>query len=167
MSDHLNTISLEQRVKKGSTGKTGGIEARSYLVKQKTNIMKGKNSKYMEVIAYVSAVTNVGLIPEKTKADPTPSLPSKGFISTPKQNNTYSCTIEQWVKVCLSSVTQSCLTLCDPMNRSTPGLPVHHQLPGFTQTHVYRVGDAIQASHPLSSPSPPAYNPSQHLSLFQ
>ena len=48
----------------------------------------------------------------------------------------------------VSSVTQSCLTLCDPMNRSTPGLPVHHQLPGFTQTHVHRVGDAIQLSHP-------------------
>ena len=55
-----------------------------------------------------------------------------------------------------SSVTQSCPTFCDPMNRSTPGLPVHHQLPEFTQTHVHRVGDAIQPSHPLSSPSPPA-----------
>ena len=54
-----------------------------------------------------------------------------------------------------SSVTQSCPTLCDPMNRSTPGLPVHHQLPEFTQTHVHRVSDAIQPSHPLSSPSPP------------
>ena len=54
-----------------------------------------------------------------------------------------------------------------PMNRSTPGLPVHHQLPGFTQTHVHRVSDAIQASHPLSSPSPPAPKPSQHQSLFQ
>ena len=64
-------------------------------------------------------------------------------------------------------VTQSCPTLCDPMNRSTPGLPVHHQLPKFTQTHVHRVSDAIQASHPLSSPSPPAPNPSQHQSLFQ
>ena len=59
----------------------------------------------------------------------------------------------------LSSVTQSCPTLCDPMNRSTPGLPVHHQLPEFTQTHVHRVGDAIQPSHPLSSSSPPAPNP--------
>ena len=58
-----------------------------------------------------------------------------------------------------SSVTQSCPTLCDPMNHSTPGLPVHHQLPEFTQTHVHRVGDAIQPSHPLSSPSPPAPNP--------
>ena len=61
-----------------------------------------------------------------------------------------------------SSVSQSCLTLCDPMNHSTPGLPVHHQLPEFTQTHVHRVGDAIQPSHPLLSPSPPAPNSSQH-----
>ena len=66
-----------------------------------------------------------------------------------------------------SLVAQSCLTLCDPMNRSMPGLPVHHQLPEFTQTHVHRVSDAIQPSHPLSSPSPPAPNPSQHQSLFQ
>ena len=64
-----------------------------------------------------------------------------------------------------SSVTQSCPTLCDPMNCSTPGLPVHHQLPEFTQTHVHQVGDAIQPSHPLSSPSPPAPNPSQHQSF--
>ena len=66
-----------------------------------------------------------------------------------------------------SSVTQSCPTLCDHMNCSTPGLPVHHQLLEFTQTHVHRVSDAIQPSHPLSSPSPPAPNPSQHQSLFQ
>ena len=66
-----------------------------------------------------------------------------------------------------SEVAQLCLTLCDPMNRSTPGLPVHHQLPEFTQTHVHWVGDAIQPSHPLSSPTPPAPNPSQHPSLFQ
>ena len=57
--------------------------------------------------------------------------------------------------------------LCDPMNRSTPGLPVHHQLPEFTQTHVHRVSDVIQPSHPLSSPSPPAPSPSQHQGLFQ
>ena len=66
-----------------------------------------------------------------------------------------------------SSVTQSCPTLCNPMNLSTPGLPVHHQLPEFTQTHAHRVDDAIQPSHPLSSPSPPAPNPSQHQGLFQ
>ena len=66
-----------------------------------------------------------------------------------------------------SSVTQSCPTLCNPMDCSTPGLPVHHQLPEFTQTHVHPFSDAIQPSHPLSSPSPPAPNPSQHQSLFQ
>ena len=60
-----------------------------------------------------------------------------------------------------------CLTICDPMNLSMPGLPVHHQLPEFTQTHVHRVGDAIQLSHPLLSPSPPALNPSQLQRLFQ
>ena len=67
----------------------------------------------------------------------------------------------------ISSVAQSCPTLCDPMNHSTPGLPVHHQLPEFTQTHVHRVSDAIQPSYPLSSPSSPALNPSRHQSLFQ
>ena len=66
-----------------------------------------------------------------------------------------------------SSVAQSCLILCDPMNRSTPGLPVHHHLQEFTKTHFHRVSDAIQPSHPLSSPSPPAPYPSQHQSLFQ
>ena len=66
-----------------------------------------------------------------------------------------------------SSVTQSCPTLWEPMNRSMPGLPVHHQLPEFTQTHVHQIGDAIWPSHPLSSPSPPAPNSSQHQGLFQ
>ena len=72
---------------------------------------------------------------------------------------------QNWIQ--FSSVAQSCPTLCDPMNHSTPGHPVQHQLPEFTQTHAHRVGDAIQPSHPLSSPSPPAPNPSQHQSLFQ
>ena len=66
-----------------------------------------------------------------------------------------------------SSVTQSCLTLCNPMNHSTPALPVHHQLLESTQTHVHRVGDATQPFHPLLSPSPPALNLSQHQGLFQ
>ena len=89
----------------------------------------------------------------------------------------FQARVLEWVAIafshhCLSSVqfisvAQSCPTLCNPMNRSTPGLPVHHQLPEFTQTHVHRVGDAIQPSHPQSSPSPPAPNPSQHQSLFQ
>ena len=66
-----------------------------------------------------------------------------------------------------SSVAQSCQTLCDPMDCSTPGLPVHHQLPEFTQTHVHWVGDTIQPSNPLTSPSPPAFNLSQHQGLFK
>ena len=66
-----------------------------------------------------------------------------------------------------SSVAQLCPTLCDSTNHSTPGLPVHHQLPESTQTHVHQVDDAIQPSHPLSSPSPPALNLSQHQGLFQ
>ena len=72
-----------------------------------------------------------------------------------------------WLTIQFSSVAQSCPTLCDPMNRSTPGLPVHHHLPEFTETHVHWVSDAIQPSHLGSSPSPPAPNPSQHQSLFQ
>ena len=70
-------------------------------------------------------------------------------------------------EVQFSSVAQSCLLLCDPMDCSTPGLPVHHQLPESTQTHVPWVGDAIRPSHPLSSPSPPVFNLSQHQGLFQ
>ena len=66
-----------------------------------------------------------------------------------------------------SSVAQLCLTFCDPMDCSMPGFPVHHQLRELTQTHVHRVGDVVQPSHPLLSPSPPALNLSQHQSLFQ
>ena len=76
------------------------------------------------------------------------------------QNKTFS-------SVQFSSFAQLCLTLCNPMNYSMPGLPVHHQFLEFTQTHVHRVSDAIQPSHTLLSPSPPAPNPSQHQSLFQ
>ena len=79
-------------------------------------------------------------------------------------------THEKDVLCIISSVQFSHLVVsdsCDPMDCSTPGLPVHHQLPEFTQTHIHRIGDAIQPSHPPSSPSPPAPNPSQHQSLFQ
>ena len=79
------------------------------------------------------------------------------------------CGCESWTikkAVQFSSVTQSCLTLCDPMNFSTPGLPVHHQLPESTQTHIHWVGDAIQPSHPLSSPSS-AFSISQYQDFFQ
>jgi len=86
----------------------------------------------------------------------------------------WDCTVmntEMGCHLCLrcqfSSVAQSCPTICDPKEFSTPGLPVHHQLPEFTQTHVHWVGDVIQPSHPLSSPSPPAFSLSQHQGLFK
>ena len=93
-------------------------------------------------------------------------------MSYPTLCNPMDCSIPgfpvlHYLLVQFSSVAQSCLTLCDPMNCSTPGLPVLHYLPEFTQTHVHRVSDAIQPSHPLSFPFPPAPNPSQHQSLFQ
>ena len=99
-------------------------------------------------------------IPWKRKWQPTPVfLPEESYGQRSWQARVH--------RVQFSSVAQSCPTLCNPMNRSTPGLPVHHYLPEFTQTHVHQVSDAIQTSHPLSSPSPPAPNPSQHQSLFQ
>ena len=88
-------------------------------------------------------------------------------------NSVYLCHIKIYEKnnalwfPSVSSVAQSCLTLCHPMDFSMPGLPVHHQLPEFTQIHVLWVGDDIQPSHPLSSPSPPTFNLSQHQSLFK
>ena len=72
-----------------------------------------------------------------------------------------------WLKICRCSVTKLCLTLCDSIDCSMPGLPVHHQLLELAQTHVHRIGDAIQPSHPLSSPSPPALNLSQHQGFFK
>ena len=85
---------------------------------------------------------------------------SEGELTRPVITGVFS-------SVQFSLVAQSCPTLCDPMNHSMPGLPVHHQLPEFTQINIHRVGDAIQPSHPMLSPSPPAPNPSQHQSLFQ
>ena len=92
--------------------------------------------------------------------DPTEATEQQDFLIAAHHHRRFS-------SVQLSSVAQLCPALCDPMNHSTPGLPVHHHLPEFTQTHVHQVRDAIQPSHPLSSPSPPAPNPSQHHSLFQ
>ena len=84
------------------------------------------------------------------------------FICNPNiRGHSWICSVQ------FSSIAQSCPTLCDPMDCTTPGLPVHHHLLEFTQTHVLWAGDAIQPSHPLSSPSPPAFNLSQHQGLFQ
>ena len=99
----------------------------------------------------------------------TPLWLSWSWISFLYSSSVYSCHLFliSSASVQFSSVTQSCLTLCDPMNCSMPGLPVHHHLPEFMHTHIHRVVDATQPSHPLSSPSSPAPNPSQHQSLFR
>ena len=94
-----------------------------------------------------------------------PSIGISAYILDPLSSS--PCSRPCNASVEFSSVAQSCPTLCDPTDCSTPGLPVHHQLPEFTQTHVHWVGDAIQLSHPLSSPSPPALNLSQHQGLFK
>ena len=91
-------------------------------------------------------------------------LTVQGTLKSPLQHHSSKASIH-WHSAFFTA--QLCPTLCDPMNSSIPGLPVHHQLPEFTQTHVHRVGDAIQPSHPLLSPFPPASSPSQHQSLFQ
>ena len=89
------------------------------------------------------------------------------YLLSPVLKKTQTLLIKFRLKIQFSSVAQSCLTLCNPMDCSTLGLPVHHQLPEFTQTHVHWVGDAIQPSHPLSSPSLPAFSLSQRQDLFQ
>ena len=111
--------------------------------------------------------------PGSPALQPNSLLLSHGESPTHSSGNPYGdsasgCVyVFQFILVQFSSVAQSCPTLCNPMNRSTPGLPVHHHLPEFTQTHTHQVSDVIQPSHPLLSPSPPAPNPSQHRSLFQ
>ena len=95
----------------------------------------------------------------KSKSQPDNARPTQLISTLP---SSFSDILLQF-----SSVAQSCPTLCNPMNHSRPGLPVHHQLPEFTQTHVHWVGDAIQPSHPLSSPSPPVFNLSQHQGFFK
>ena len=98
---------------------------------------------------------------------PKSGIHSKQLFPKTNQELNVHCLSYAFCIIQFSSVTQSCLALCDPMNHSTLGFPVHHQLLEFTQTHVHRVGDAIQPSYPLSSSSPPAPNPSQHQGLFQ
>ena len=110
-------------------------------------------------LLYDPAIPLLDIYPEETKIENDTCIPV--FIVA------LFTIARTWKQPQIRSVAQSCPTLCDPMNRSTPGLPVHHQLPEFTETHVHRVSDAIQPSHPLLSPSPPAANPSQHQNLSQ
>ena len=100
-----------------------------------------------------------GDLPNQEIKPESPALAGRLFTTAPPGKTQFS-------SFQFSSVTQLCPTLCDPMNRSMPGLPVYHHLPEFTQTHVHRVGDAIQPTHSLSSLFPPAPNPSQHQGLF-
>ena len=93
--------------------------------------------------------------------------PTQDRFSNVVEHDTSQIDFGSLLKLISVQSLKSCLTLCDPMNHSTPGLPVHHHLPEFTQTHVHWVDDAIQPFHPLSFPSPLALNPSQHQSLFQ
>ena len=111
----------------------------------------------------------VGKIPWRRKWQPTPVfLPGKSHgWRSPVDYSPWVAKLAYRNLLRMCSVAQSWPTLCDPMNRSMPGLPVHHQLPESTQTHVHRVSDAIQPSHLLLSPSPPALNLSQHRGLFQ
>ena len=105
---------------------------------------------------------------EVAQSCPTLCNPMNCSLSGSSIHGIFQARVLEWVSISFStivsfqfsSVAQSCMTLCNPMNCSMPALPVHHQLPEFTQTHVYGVGNAIQLSHPLLSPSPPAPNPS-------
>ena len=138
--------------------------------------------KKLEIeLPYDPAIPLLGIHTEETKIERdtcTPVFITALFIIARTWKQPRCPSADKWIRklwyiytmeysVQFSSVAQSCPTLCDPMNPSMPGLPVHHQLPEFTQTHVHRVSDAIQPSHPLLFPSPPALNPSQPQGLFQ
>ena len=138
--------------------------------------------KKLEIeLPYDPAIPLVGIYTEETRIERdmcTPMFITALFLTARTWKQPRCPSADEWIRklwyiytmeysVQFSSVAQSCPTLCDPMNRSTPGLPVYHQLPEFTQTHIHRVSDAFQPSHPLSSPSPPAFNIFQHQGLFQ
>ena len=123
------------------------------------------------------------LLPSQSSRDQEQTFPNQGREGMQRQGRSSKETIVQpWGRVLVlplgkhitiwlnsfqfSSVTQSCPTLCNPMDCSTPGFPVHHQLPELPQTQVHQVSDAIWPSHPISSPSPHAFNHSQHQGLF-
>ena len=136
------------------------------LAKQFSKFLKlGFNSTWTENFQMFKLDLEKAEEPE-TKL-PTSNGSWKKQESSRKMSISVLLTMSKPLTVSESSVTQLCPTVCDPMDCNTPGLPVHHQLAEFTQTHVYWVGDAIQPSHPLSSPSPPAVSLSQHQGLFK
>ena len=137
-----------------------------YFVQEDKDEIKNLNVFNMNLLTWCNTASALGhslhFDYDQTERD------AYGYYTKEATNTSYASrgTKPQYISQ-FSPVAQSCPTLCDPMNHSTPGLPVHHQLPEFTQTHVHRVCDAIQPSHPRSSLSPTAPNPSQHQSLFQ
>ena len=126
-------------------------------------VLRDESVLFSQTLTFLLISVRIINLPANISPYPSPCID----LSVLCLNHIDSLKIVKATSVQFSSVAQSCLTLCDPMNRSTPGLPVHHQLPEFTQIHVHRVSDAIQPCHPLSSPSPPAPNLSQHPGLFQ
>ena len=141
------------------------MDAEKHSIKFNIHTKVNIEGKYLNVIkaTYYKPIANIIVNGEKLKNILLNTGTRQGY---PLSSLHFNIILEVLGSVQFSLVAQSCPTLCNPMNRSTPALPVHHQLPEFTQTHVHRVGNAIQPSHPLSSPSP-APNPSQHQSLFQ
>ena len=124
---------------------------------------KNKQQKKAEILFRKSAIKLIAQCTAHGRGSVLPLPQGRFWAANPKAPNGNSSTLKcGTTSIQFSSVAHSCPTLCNPMNRSTPGLPVHHQLPESTQTHVHWVGHAIQPSHPLSSPSPPAPNPSYH-----
>ena len=165
----------------------GGVPAASARSLQKSaegqaRSLKGSSRSRQQMVLltpfWASGEQGVSWAPSSRPAGQRgPGVPSPGRpdspahslspITCPGQGQTHTQDTQRLLPSVCRSVAQSCPTLCDPVDCSSPGLPVHHQLPEFTQTHVRRVGDAIQPSHPLSSPSPPVFNLSQHQGLFQ
>ena len=125
------------------------------------------SSIHSNCLSWKSHFASQSPVSASAKMDKLKILPHRVIVGLYKSLTTGLSILCTAVSPLFSSVAQSCPTLCDSMDCSTPGLPVPHQLPEFTQTHVHRVGDAIQPSHPLSSPSPSTFNLSPHQGLFK
>ena len=129
-------------------------KTRSSLAKERHHSWQSRQHALHGCISSSCLLSSTRMMPSGLGRD----CAHNGFLSQLRNSKAFF----QFSSVQFSPVAQLCPALCDPMNCSTPVLPVHHQLPEFTQTHIHQVGDAIQPSHPLSSPFPPAPNPSQH-----
>ena len=181
-SKSLQTINAGEGVEKRESSCTVGGNVNWYNHYGRRYGDSFKKKKQLGIKApYDPAIPLLGIYTEETKIEKDTYVPlfiAALFTTARTWKQPWCPSTDKWIKklwyihtkeysVQFSSVTQSYMTFCDPMNRSTPGLPVHHQLPEFTQTHAHQVADAIQSSYHLSLPSPPAPNPSHHQGLFQ